>query len=275
MIYAGFWRRAVAFILDMLIVALPTTLVFGPMVALEAFSLGINPNNISAMQAGLLGATIFSWQLISLVLTWLYFAFWESGKKQSTWGKRLLGIKVVGTTGGRISFARATGRFFAKTLSYLIFYIGFIMAAFTGRKRALHDMIAETYVVKKDYEEGQELPQTPSHLLALFIVCAAWVLFILAISVMSAKLTQTPTQLAAANAADFMEDLAQKGSGLNAPLRTDAATFFYTPDGYRAVVTDPVSNNKFTLFLQKGTNKTCCQAFPFGDCKETGLKECK
>ncbi len=274
MIYAGFWRRAVAFILDMLIVALPTTLIFGPIVAMEAFTLGVNPGNLSTAQAGLLGATIFSWQLISLVLTWLYFAFWESGKKQSTWGKRLLGIKVVGTDGKRISFARATGRFFAKTLSYVIFYIGFIMAAFTGRKRALHDMIAETYVVKKDYEEGQELPDTPNHLFTLVIVCVVWVLFILGMSLLSAKLSQTPTQQVAAIAADFMEELAQKGSGLNGPLRTPGATYFYTPDGYRAVVTDPASGHKFTLFLQNGTNQACCQAFPFGDCAETGLPEC-
>lgn len=275
MIYAGFWRRAVAFILDMLIVAIPTTLVFGPMIALETLSLGeIDPNNLSATQAGVLGATVFSWQLVSLVLTWLYFAFFESGKKQSTWGKRLLGIKVVGAEGQRISFARATGRFFAKTISYLIFYIGFIMAGFTSRKRALHDIIAETCVVKKEYEEGQELPDTPSHKLWLFIVCVVWVLFLLGISLLSAKLAQTPTEQAAANAAAFMEDLAQKGTGLNAPLRAEGVTYFYTPDGYRAVVTDPVSSNKFTLFLQNGTNEACCQAFPFGDCADTGIDAC-
>ena len=50
MIYAGFWRRAVAFIVDMLIVAIPTTLVFGPMIALEAFTLNVTPNNLSATQ---------------------------------------------------------------------------------------------------------------------------------------------------------------------------------------------------------------------------------
>ncbi len=275
MIYAGFWRRAVAFTVDMLIIAIPTTLVFGPLLAVETLALGVtNPSNLSTAQAGLLGATVFSWQLITLALTWLYFAFFESGKKQSTWGKRLLGIKVVGKDGGRISFARATGRFFAKTISYLIFYIGFIMTAFTNRKRALHDMIAETYVVKKDYEESQELPDTSSHKLGLLIVCTVWLLFLLGMSLLTAKLAQTPTQLAAANAAAFMEDLAQKGTGLNAPLRQDGVTYFHTRDGYRAVVTDPVSGNKFTLFLQNGTNSACCQAFPFGDCADTGIAAC-
>ncbi len=276
MIYAGFWRRAVAFIIDSLIVSIPVTLLFGPMIAVETVSMGItNPADFSPMQAGLLGATVFSWQVILLVAMWLYFALLESGKKQSTWGKRLLGIKVVDTNGKRISFARATGRFFAKTISYMIFYVGFIMAGFTGRKRALHDMIAETYVVKKDYEEGQDLPQTPSRIWLLVLVSAVWLLFLLGSTFLSAKLAQTPTQQAASSAAAFMENLAQQGTALNAPLRAAGVTYFYTPDGYRAVVTDPVSNNKFTLFLQKGATETCCQAFPFGDCAETGLAACK
>ena len=276
MIYAGFWRRAVAFILDSLIVSIPVALIFGPMVAVETLSMGLtNPTNISPTQAGLLGFTMLSWQVISLVAMWLYFALLESGKKQSTWGKRLLGIKVVDVNGGRISFARATGRFFSKMISYIIFYIGFIMAAFTGRKRALHDMIAQTYVVKNNYEESQELPPTPSRTLLLVIVSTLWVLFLLGGSILSIQMAQTPTQQAAVSAAAFMENLARQGTGLNAPLRAEGVTYFYTPDGYRAVVTDPVSTNKFTLFLQKGATETCCQAFPFGDCQETGIEVCK
>ena len=64
MIYAGFCRRAVAFILDMIIVTIPTTLIFGPMVAVGTLALGANPADISAMQAGLVGATLVSWQLV-------------------------------------------------------------------------------------------------------------------------------------------------------------------------------------------------------------------
>lgn len=274
MIYAGFCRRAVAFILDMLIVSIPTALIFGPMVALEAVSLGGTPENISAVQAGLVGATVFSWQLAALVLTWLYFAIWESGAKQSTWGKRLLGIKVVGADGGRISFGRATARFFCKTFSYLILYVGFIMAAFTSRKRALHDMIVETYVVKKNFEPGQELPGTKTHWLWMIIVCTLWVLLLLTSGWVASRMTMPPTQLAAQNAADRLEAFAQNGEGFSAPIRDQGTTYFYTEDGYRAVVTDPASSNKFTLFLQKGATQACCQAFPFGDCADTGLPEC-
>ncbi len=60
-----------------------------------------------------------------------------------------MSIVVTGIDGKRISFARATGRHFAKYISAFILGIGFIMAAFTAKKQALHDMIAETLVVNR------------------------------------------------------------------------------------------------------------------------------
>ena len=276
MIYAGFFRRALALIVDTLIVMVPTLFIFGPVVAAQLVALGgADVNSLSTAQASLLGGTIFSWQLVFFALMWLYFAFFESGAKQSTWGKRLLGIKVVGAHGERISFARATGRFFAKFLSYIIFYIGFIMAAFTSQKRALHDVIAETYVVKKSYEEGQELPPTTPHILWLVIVCVLWMLLLFGGLLVSLRLSVTPTQLVAEQAVQRMTQLAQNGTRLIEPLRAEGMTLFYTPEGYRAVVTDPVSTRKFTLFMQNGATQVCCQAFPFGDCAATGVPACE
>ena len=272
--YSGFFRRALAFILDMLIVFIPTALFFAPMTAAQALIFN-NAADSSLMQKGLFAATVFSWQIIFLVVSWLYFALLESGKKQSTWGKRLLCIKVVDEDGKRIGFAHATGRFFAKLISYFIFYIGFIMAGFTNRKRALHDMIASTYVVKKDFQEGQELPPTKSHWILLLVVCVLWLLFLLGGSLLSTRLMMTPTQLAAQTAAQRLTNLAQQGTRPNEPIRIDGAALYYTPEGHRAVVTDPVSNNKFTLFLQNGSNTVCCQAFPFGVCADTGFAECE
>ena len=72
-----------------------------------------------------------------------------SSEKQATVGKMVLGMVVTDVNGGRISFGRATGRHFAKWLSALILGIGFLMAAFTERKQALHDMIADTLVVSR------------------------------------------------------------------------------------------------------------------------------
>ncbi|MDX6593454.1 MAG: hypothetical protein QOJ13_2650 [Gaiellales bacterium] len=67
----------------------------------------------------------------------------------ATLGRRALGIKVTDVEGNRITFARATGRYFAKILSALTLLIGYIMAAFTARKQALHDLIAGTLVVNR------------------------------------------------------------------------------------------------------------------------------
>jgi uncharacterized RDD family membrane protein YckC len=87
---------------------------------------------------------------IAVVLQWLYFAYLESGEKQATWGKQAMGMYVTDMAGQRITFGRASGRFFAKIVSGLVpFLIGYIMAAFTARKQALHDMIANTLVLKR------------------------------------------------------------------------------------------------------------------------------
>jgi uncharacterized RDD family membrane protein YckC len=87
---------------------------------------------------------------LSILLGWGYFAGMESSFNQATLGKKTLGLKVVGLDGERISFAKATGRYFSKIISALILLIGYIMAGFDSKKRALHDIIASTYVIKSN-----------------------------------------------------------------------------------------------------------------------------
>jgi uncharacterized RDD family membrane protein YckC len=85
----------------------------------------------------------------SFVAQWLYFALLESSSWQGTLGKKALGLIVTDMMGRRISFARATGRHFAKIISGMILLIGYLMAGFTERKQALHDMIAGCLVFRK------------------------------------------------------------------------------------------------------------------------------
>jgi hypothetical protein len=96
--------------------------------------------------------------LLGLVFAWLYFALQESSARQATLGKRALGIKVVDESARRIGFGRATGRFFGKIISSILFGIGFFLAGWTAKKQALHDMMAGTYVVFTDVAPGQPLP---------------------------------------------------------------------------------------------------------------------
>ena len=87
--------------------------------------------------------------LIAISINWLYFALMESSANRATVGKMALGIIVTDMQGNRISFARATGRYFAKFLSAMILLIGYIMAGLTEKKQALHDKIADTLVIPK------------------------------------------------------------------------------------------------------------------------------
>jgi uncharacterized RDD family membrane protein YckC len=142
LIYAGFWLRFVAIFIDGLILS-PLAIVS------VILQISIQHSQDDSTQVGLL--TIFGllYSLVALVIRWLYFALMESSAWQATLGKKILGIQVTGLDGRRIGFGRATGRFFGKFISALILSIGFIMAGFTERKQALHDMIAGTLVVRK------------------------------------------------------------------------------------------------------------------------------
>lgn len=93
--------------------------------------------------AGILGA------MVGLFSYWLYFALFESSAKQSTLGKRVLNLYVTDLSGNRISFGRATGRHFAKLISSATLLIGYMMAGWTEKKQALHDMIAGTLVMRR------------------------------------------------------------------------------------------------------------------------------
>jgi len=87
--------------------------------------------------------------VVGTILGWLYFAIQESSPKQATLGKQAMEIIVTDLDGKQISFGRATGRYFGKYISGAVVMIGYIMAAFTEKKQALHDLIAGTLVVKR------------------------------------------------------------------------------------------------------------------------------
>lgn len=138
--YAGFWIRWLANFIDSLIISLPTAAVF-----MMASVFG----NLSQAEEGARALFFLLLLPFAFAATWLYFALLESSGAQGTLGKQILGLRVTDYEGRRISFARATGRFWAKILSGIPFNIGYIMAAFTERKQALHDILAKTLVVRR------------------------------------------------------------------------------------------------------------------------------
>lgn len=145
--YAGFWIRFWAFFVDVLWMGLLNV------IEVAALSSG---QGIDYLRTPHLGLT-----LVSAVINWVIFAAFESGGWQATPGKRLMGLRVTDMNGERLTFGRATGRYFAKILSGLLFCIGYIMVGVTEKKQGLHDRLADTLVLYgKAGEEGPHRPST-------------------------------------------------------------------------------------------------------------------
>jgi uncharacterized RDD family membrane protein YckC len=154
--YAGFWLRLVAVIIDGIIIGVLQSFVFVPILValgLSFFNSTSNvdmedPGNIVGMIATIMAAAGAYW-ILAQTIQILYFSFMEASKNQATLGKMVVGIKVTDTQGGRLDFTKAFLRNLCKLISNFTLLIGYIMAGFTDKKQALHDMIAGTLVVKK------------------------------------------------------------------------------------------------------------------------------
>jgi|ETNmetMinimDraft_16_1059900.scaffolds.fasta_scaffold17131_3 uncharacterized RDD family membrane protein YckC len=143
--YAGFWRRAGASFIDAILL-----MILGKI--LEVVLIGnIDDYFIEDPEFIMWGSLLWSFSVYFLsttILGWLYFALMESSDKQGTLGKMAFNIKVTDLNGNKISFGRATGRTFGKYLSSIILGVGYLMAAWTKRKQALNDMMADCLVIK-------------------------------------------------------------------------------------------------------------------------------
>jgi uncharacterized RDD family membrane protein YckC len=145
--YAGFWRRFAAYLIDSMVIAFALvnyrSLMYNqllPSVApRQTIDQIITLNQILAVAVGIIG----------FLFAWVYFSGMESSPFQATIGKVAVGIYVADLQGQRISFGRATGRFFGKILSGAILLIGYLMAGFTEKKQALHDTMAGCLVLVK------------------------------------------------------------------------------------------------------------------------------
>ncbi|MBZ5491421.1 MAG: RDD family protein [Acidobacteriia bacterium] len=150
--YGGFWIRFLAHLIDHVIlsaVAAPLFFIMVlPAIIRIAHEAEQNQEPPSPELIVTILSSIFIYIALAFVGQWLYEALLTSSSWQGTIGKRVLRLKVVDEAGNRIGFGRSTGRFFAKILSSIFFYIGFIMIGFTDRKRGLHDMLAGTVVMK-------------------------------------------------------------------------------------------------------------------------------
>ena len=121
-VYATFWQRFAAVIVDGLILMIPNYLI---------------------------SSFIPEWtgSLLTIIMYWLYDAIQESGPVQATIGKKVLGLKVTTTEGYRISFGQATIRCFGKFISTIILLIGYLMMLWDEKNQTLHDKMAGPLIV--------------------------------------------------------------------------------------------------------------------------------
>jgi uncharacterized RDD family membrane protein YckC len=157
--YAGFWRRGLAWLVDFALAWI------APTIALRKVGAWAGTSFVSAV---LTMTAVF-------LIPWLYNALCESSKARATLGKLACGIKVADLAGNRISFLRATGRFFAHILSVPL-AIGYAMVLFTDRCQALHDMLAGTLVVGRGFaqqsiEQAGPAPRVSPLEAALALLC--------------------------------------------------------------------------------------------------------
>ncbi len=141
MVYAGFWIRVGAKIIDVIILY-----ALGFVVSLLGFFITGIPSS-----GGQIPTRFMAGNILIAMISWVIqiaYPIYFLGKYGATLGKMACGLKVVRPDGEKISYARACGRAFAEGVSSLTLGIGYIMVALDEEKKALHDRICDTRVIK-------------------------------------------------------------------------------------------------------------------------------
>lgn len=146
-VYAGFWKRVAAYVIDAVIVGVLGVMLGAAVGGLMGAAFGVSGGFDGSLRGGPALAIQLVAQGLSLVLGACYYGWFYASTQQATPGKLAIGIKVVRSDGRGCGFWRGFWRYFATLLSGLLLCIGYLMVAFTGRKQALHDLICDTVVV--------------------------------------------------------------------------------------------------------------------------------
>lgn len=232
--YAGFWKRAVAYIID--IVIFYGIIYF--VITIFSSADGTINNHIKSL---------LGWFI--LLFMWVYFVMSEASSWQATLGKRIVGIKVTDLNGNRISLWRSFMRNISSFLTKYTLFIGYLMCFWTKRKQCLHDKIAKCLVVDKNYvpEQTQNAPaKTPWKSIVLCLCLLA------AIIVLPAFLRQYQQASEVVAAIQLTKHLQQTAVAQRNPQKarqTNEYTDFYCIKG-------PQTVNPQNKYASCGTEKT-------------------
>ncbi len=153
--YAGFWIRLLASFIDGIILGIINSVV---MMITFLSIYGSTSDFLKTLESyvtleGTLPDSFWTfygiYYLVSLIVSIAYYTI-AIGKWGRTIGKKALGLKILKADGSRVSYWRAFGRYWAYVLNGFTLYIGFLVIAFTEKKRGLHDYICDTVVIKTD-----------------------------------------------------------------------------------------------------------------------------
>ena len=147
--YVGFWRRLLAYTLDMIPIFL---LVFGIAYFFlgfdEVLSTYINSDRDFESRKEFLAKRNIVRD--TALLLWIFYGFlMDCSRYQGTHGKSLLGIKVVDIHGNRITRSRSLSRMAMKIFGAAPLFLGYMWAGFRKDKAAWHDLAAKTRVIKR------------------------------------------------------------------------------------------------------------------------------
>jgi len=180
-VYAGFWRRFAANVIDGFILGVLTLPISLPILLAAGVADGAGkagPFLGLAMQLGL--------QVFSLVATVTWFSCFHASRLMASPGKLAVGIKVVRADGSRLGWGRSIGRAFAFYLGILTLYIGYLIAAFTSRKQALHDLVCDTLVVDRwAFTDSPERQKRGLDTVTIVILILYGLLLLLAMAVLA------------------------------------------------------------------------------------------
>ncbi len=198
--YAGFWKRFIACIIDSCILYIP---LIGVFMVVMLFVISTDPKQESV------GSMLFSvsFNLIIILAPLIYWTLFEASSYQATPGKRIVGIKVTDENGNRLTFIRSFCRNLDKLISNMTMNIGYVMAGFTVRRQALHDKMAGCLVVDKNAVPQTLAPLPEASLGQIFLAVlgavSPFILFLLAgifFVIVLGALTNMPEAANAVNA---------------------------------------------------------------------------
>lgn len=146
--FAGFWIRFAARLIDELLIGAVLMVVMFLGIGMIYGLTGGKFDPEDETYSVLFAVAYLGWCAVCLITPVVYYTIMEASSWQASLGKKAIGLKVVNQSGYPISLGQSLGRNLGKLLSGMICSIGFIMAGFDDRKRALHDMMASTYVIR-------------------------------------------------------------------------------------------------------------------------------